>query len=121
MTDMPPREPDAHQTFLAQTFDHWREEFRLLLEDHRREIQARLEKIEREIEKKSDKETVEVMMGGARDELRRHADDIKCLYRGLGEKVSIETMWKVTGLVLTLGGIIAGIVSFLLNLLVRGH
>jgi hypothetical protein len=121
MTDQTPREIEIQQSFLAQTFDRWREEFRLLLEDHRRDIQARLEKIEREIEKKSDKETVEVMMGGVRDELRRHADDIKCLYRGMGEKVSTETMWKVAGLVLSLGGIIAGIVSFLLNLLVKGH
>jgi len=121
MTDQLTREPDAQQAFLARTFDHWREEFRLLLEDHRRDIQARLEKIEREIEKKSDKETVAVMMSGVQEELRRHADDLKTLYRGLGEKVSTETMWKVAGLVLSLGGIIAGLVSFLLNLLVRGR
>jgi len=38
---------------------------------------------------------------------------------GLGTKVSAETMWKVAGLMISLGGIIAGIVSFLLNLLVK--
>ena len=42
----------ASEELLARTFDHWREEFRSILESHRREIQDRLEKIEREIEKK---------------------------------------------------------------------
>ena len=38
------------ERLLAKTFDAWRAEFRRILEDHRREIQDRLEKIEREIE-----------------------------------------------------------------------
>jgi len=104
---------------LTQTFEHWHAEFRTLLEDHRRDILARLERIEKELDRKSDKESVELMMTGVREDLRRHADDIKCLYAGLGSKVSAETMWKVAALVLSLGGIIAGIVSFLLGLLVK--
>lgn len=104
---------------LSQTFEHWHAEFRALLEEHRRDIQSRLERIEKELDRKSDKETVELMVTGVRDDLRRHADDIKCLYIGMSTKVSAETMWKVAGLVLSLGGVIAGLVSFLLNLLVR--
>lgn len=116
MTD-PTQTPEARQ--LTQTFEHWHAEFRALLEEHRRDIQARLERIEKELDRKSDKETVELMVAGVRDDLRRHADDIKCLYVGLGTKVSAETMWKVAALVLSLGGIIAGLVSFLLGLLVK--
>ena len=36
------------ERMLARTFESWRAEFRSILEDHRREIQARLEKIERD-------------------------------------------------------------------------
>ena len=93
--------------------------FRALLEEHRRDIQSRLERLERELDRKSDKDTVELMITGVREDLRRHSEDIKCLYVGLSTKVSAETMWKVAGLVISLGGIIAGIVSFLLGLLVR--
>ena len=54
----PPFDWAQSERLLVRTFEAWRSEFRGILEDHRREIQARLEKIEREIEKKSDKETV---------------------------------------------------------------
>ncbi|OPZ82253.1 MAG: hypothetical protein BWY76_02766 [bacterium ADurb.Bin429] len=104
---------------LTQTFEHWHAEFRALLEDHRRDIQTRLDRIEKELDRKSDRETVELMITGVREDLRRHTEDIKCLYVGLGTKVNAETMWKVAGLVLSLGGIIAGIVSFLLNLMLK--
>jgi len=107
-------------TLLTQTFEHWHAEFRALLEEHRRDIQARLERIEKELDRKSDKETVELMVTGVREDLRRHAEDIRSLYVGMNTKVSADTMWKVAALVLSLGGVIAGIVSFLLNLLV-GH
>ena len=112
--------PDAEMTpsSVALTFELWHAEFRALLEEHRRDIQTRLERIEKELDRKSDKETVELMVTGVREDLRRHADDIKCLYIGMNSKVNIETMWKVAGLILSLGGIIAGIVTFLLNLLV---
>lgn len=104
---------------VALTFEHWHAEFRALLEEHRRDIQSRLERIEKELDRKSDKETVELMVSGVREDLRRHAEDIKCLYVGMNTKVSAETMWKVAGLALSLGGIIAGIVSFFLNWLVK--
>jgi len=104
---------------VALTFERWHSEFRALLEEHRRDIQTRLERIEKELDRKSDKETVELMISGVREDLRRHAEDIKCLYVGMSTKVSAETMWKVAGLALSVGGIIAGIVSFLLHLLVK--
>jgi hypothetical protein len=111
---------EESERLLARTFDAWRAEFRSILEDHRREIQARLEKIEREIEKKSDKENVELMVRGIREELCRHAEDIKNLYAGLNNKMGTETMWKVVGLVLALSGVLGGIVGFLVRLFV-GH
>ncbi len=113
------REHDMTPEGITQTFERWHVEFRTLLEDHRRDIQARLDRIEKELDRKSDKENVELMISGVRDDLRRHADDIKCLYVGMSTKVSVETMWKVAGLMLSLGGVIAGIVSFLLSLLVK--
>ena len=42
------------ERLLAKTFDAWRAEFRTILEDHRRDIQNRLETIERRIEQKSE-------------------------------------------------------------------
>ena len=62
------------ERLLAKTFDQWRSEFRSILEEHRRDIQDRLEHIEREIEKKSDKDNVELMVRGINDELTRHAE-----------------------------------------------
>ena len=107
----------ASEELLARTFDHWREEFRSILESHRREIQDRLEKIEREIEKKSDKENVDLLVRSIQDDLRRHTDDIKNLQSGMNEKMGVETMWKVVGLVLTVGGAVGGVVGFLVHVL----
>ena len=107
---------EASERLLVRTFEAWRSEFRGILEDHRREIQARLEKIEREIEKKSDKETVELLVNSVQEDLRRHADDIKTLEAGLANKMDVQTMWKVVGLVLTLGAAVGGLVSFLVQL-----
>jgi hypothetical protein len=103
------------ERMLAKTFDAWRSEFRTILEDHRRDIQNRLEKIEREIEKKSDKENVELIVRGINDELTRHAEQIKDLNTGLDSKVGIDTMWKIVGLVVTLGGIVSGIITAIIN------
>ena len=113
------KDNEMTQSGIALTFERWHTEFRALLEEHRRDIQARLERIEKELDRKSDKDTVELMNAGVREDLRRHAEDIKCLYIGMSTKVSAETMWKVATLALSLGGVIAGIVSFLLNLLVK--
>ena len=103
------------ERLLAKTFDQWRCEFRSILEEHRRDIQGRLEHIEREIEKKSDKENVELIVRGINDELARHAEQIKDLNTGLDSKVGVDTMWKVVGLVVTLGGIVSGIISAIIN------
>lgn len=118
MTENDHRDPilEESERMLARTFEAWRAEFRSILEDHRREIQARLEKIEREIEKKSDKENVELIARGIREELCRHAEDIKNLYAGLNNKMGTETMWKVVTLVLALSGVLGGIVGFIVRL-----
>lgn len=100
---------------LAKTFDAWRSEFRTILEDHRRDIQNRLEMIEQRIEKKSDREYVDLIVRGVNDDLRRHADEIKNLNAAMDGKVGTDTMWKVVGLVVTLGGIVSGIISAVIN------
>ena len=112
----PPFDWEQSERLLVRTFEAWRTEFRGILEDHRREIQARLEKIEREIEKKSDKKTVDLLVNSVQADLRRHADDIKTLEAGLASKMEVQTMWKVVGLVLTLGAAVGGLVSFLVQL-----
>ena len=43
--DSIPCDWNQSERMLARTFESWRAEFRNILEDHRREIQARLEKI----------------------------------------------------------------------------
>ncbi len=57
------------ERLLAKTFDAWRAEFREILEEHRKDIQSRLEKIERQIEQKSDKDYVALMISGVNSEL----------------------------------------------------
>ena len=107
------------EELLARTFDHWREEFRSILENHRREIQDRLEKIEREIEKKSDKENVEVLVRSIYADLHRHAEEIDRLHARVGYKMGTETMWKIVGLVMTIGSTIGGLVGFLIHLMLK--
>ena len=103
------------ERLLVKTFDQWRAEFRSILEEHRRDIQNRLEKIEREIEKKSDKENVDLIVRGINHELARHAEQITCLHAAVASKVGTDTMWKIVGLVVTLGGIVSGIISAIIN------
>lgn len=109
----------CHEEFLARTFDAWRQEFRNILENHRREIQDRLEKIEREIEKKSDKENVDVLVRGIHEELHRHTDEINRLHSRVGEKLGTETMWKIAGFALAIGGTVGGLIGFLINLMMK--
>ena len=107
------------ERLLSRTFEAWRAEFRQILEDHRREIRDRLERIEREIEKKSDKENVDLLARGIQDELKRHAEDIRTLYEGLNDKMGVGTMWKLVGLVLALASAMGGIVGWVVHLLTR--
>ena len=107
------------ERLLAKTFDQWRAEFRDILEDHRRDIQSRLETIERRIELKSDKESVDLIVRGINDELARHADDIKSLRSDISCKVGSDTLWKTIGLIITLGGILSGIISAIIGYLQR--
>ena len=110
---------EQSERLLARTFESWRAEFRTILEDHRREIQARLEKIEREIEKKSDKENVDVLVRGIHEELHRHTDEINRLHSRVGEKLGTETMWKIAGFALAIGGTVGGLIGFLINLMMK--
>jgi hypothetical protein len=103
------------ERILAQTFDKWRAEFREILENHRQDIQNRLETIERRIELKSDKESVEIIVRGINDELGRHAEEIRSLKSEVKTKVSGDTLWKTAGLVIALGGIISGVVSSIIS------
>ena len=107
------------ERLLAKTFDAWRAEFRTILEDHRRDIQNRLETIERRMEQKSDRENVDLVVRGINEELKRHADEIKNLHTGLEGKVGVDTMSKVAGLVVALGGIISGVISAIINYFAR--
>ncbi len=107
------------ERLLAKTFDVWRAEFRTILEDHRRDIQNRLELIEHRLEKKSDREYVDLIVRGVNEDLRQHAEEIKSLHTSLEGKVGVETMWKVVGLVVAVGGIISGIVSAIINYFTR--
>ena len=109
----------ASEELLARTFDHWREEFRSILERHRREIQDRLEKSEGKIKKKSDKENVEVLVRSIYADLHRHAEEIDRLHARVGSKMGTETMWKIVGLVMTIGSTIGGLVGFLIHLMLR--
>lgn len=103
------------ERLLAKTFDQWRAEFRTILEDHRREIQSRLETIERRMEMKSDKESVSLIAQGINDELERHAKEITYLRSELSGKVGSDTLWKTLGIVVALGGIIGGVISSIIG------
>ncbi len=107
------------ERLLAKTFDAWRSEFRTILEEHRRDIQNRLEMIEHRLEKKSDREYVDLIVRGVNEDLRQHAEEIKGLHTSLEGKVGVETMWKVVGLVVAVGGIISGVISAIINYFTR--
>lgn len=102
------------ERLLAKTFDQWRAEFREILEDHKRDIQSRLETIERRIELKSDKESVDLIVRSINEELARHADDIKSIRTELNTKVESDTLWKTVGIIVTIGGVVSGIISALI-------
>jgi predicted phage gp36 major capsid-like protein len=119
MNESPQTSLTASEELLARTFDAWRKEFRGILENHRREIQDRLEKIEREIEKKSDKENVDVLVRGINADLHRHAEEIDRLHNRVSAKVGTETMWKIVGLTLGIGTAVGGLIGYLINLTLR--
>jgi len=60
---------------------------------------------------------VDLLVRGVQDELHRHSEEIKNLQKGLNEKMGVETMWKVIGLMLMLGSVFGGIVGFVVHLL----
>lgn len=98
------------ERLLSKTFDQWRAEFRTILEDHRRDIQSRLEAIERKMDQKTDKEFVDVVVRGINAELESHAAEIKSLRAELTGKAGVESLWKVIGLALTAAGLFSGII-----------
>ena len=69
--------------------------------------------------KKTDKETLDLLMHSVQEDLHRHAEDIKTVEAGLSDKMGVETMWKVVGLMLTLGAAVGGLVSFLIGLVME--
>jgi hypothetical protein len=107
------------ERLLAKTFDQWRAEFRGILEDHRKDIQSRLEKIEHQIEQKSDKENVTLIVQGINDELARHAEEIKGLHSALEGKAGTDSLWKLAAIIVTVCGILSGIISAVLSYLRR--
>jgi predicted phage gp36 major capsid-like protein len=119
MSDLKQNGLTASEEMLARTFDAWRKEFRGILENHRREIHDRLEKIEREIEKKSDKENVDVLVRSINADLHRHAEEIDRLHNRVSTKVGTETMWKIIGLMLGIGTAVGGVIGYLINFTMR--
>jgi hypothetical protein len=107
------------ERLLAKTFDQWRAEFREILEDHRRDIQSRLEKIEHQIEQKSDKENVSLIVSGINDELARHAEEIKGIHTALEGKAGTDSLWKLAAIIVTIGGILSAVISAVLSYLKR--
>ncbi len=103
------------ERLLAKTFDAWRAEFREILEEHRKDIQDRLEKIERQIETKSDKECVALMVSGVNSELKRHTDEIKGIQTALEGKAGTESLWKVAAIIVAVGGLFSGIISLIVS------
>ena len=100
---------------MTRQFALWRDEFRSILEDHRKDIQNRLEKIEREIEKKSDKEYVELLVLNLKAELDRHTEDIRTLFGRMNRKLNTDTMWKIIGFVTAIGGVVGGVIGFVIS------
>ncbi|MEE9367962.1 MAG: hypothetical protein V3V05_03755 [Pontiella sp.] len=119
MNETKPSGLSASEELLARTFETWRKEFRGILEMHRQEIQDRLEKIEREIEKKSDKENVDVLVRGIHSDLHRHAEEIDRIHNRISTKVGVDTMWKVLGLALGIGTAVGGLIGYLINLIMK--
>ena len=107
------------ERILAKTFDAWRAEFRATLEEHRRDIQDRLEKIEHQIESKSDKECVALMVSGMNDELSRHTDEIMGIQTALEGKAGTENLWKLAAIIVAIGGVLSGIISTVVSYLGR--
>ncbi|CAM2066703.1 hypothetical protein SCOR_15090 [Sulfidibacter corallicola] len=111
------------EAFFSRVFGEWRAEFRAILEGHKQDIQARLEKIELSLEKKSDKEHVTLLVTGLQEDLRRHAQDINHIQNELTQKLNTEALWKLIGLVLTVGSAFGGLIGFVVSMLLRsrGH
>lgn len=103
------------ERLLAKTFDAWRAEFREILEEHRKDIQNRLEKIERQIEQKSDKDYVALMISSVNSELKRHTDEIKDIQTALEGKAGTESLWKAAAIVVAIGGVLSGIISTVIS------
>lgn len=53
------------------------------------------------------------------EELHRHADEINRLHSRVGAKLGTETMWKIAGFALAIGGSVGGLIGFLINLLMK--
>ena len=106
--------PFPEEALLTRTFEAWRKEFRAILETHRQDIQHRLEKIEREIEKKSDKDTVDVLIRSLTDDVKRHGRALEQLAVEVGSKVDKETLWKFVGVCLSVLSVISSVLGYMI-------
>jgi len=56
---------------------------------------------------------------GIHEELHRHTDEINRLHGRVGERLGTETMWKIAGFALAIGGTVGGLIGFLINLMMK--
>lgn len=108
-----------NESFFTKVFDRWRSEIREILDSHKKDIAARLEQIERNLEKKSDKEHVELMVKAIQADLERHASELDEIQTLLSKKMGTETMWKIIGLGLTFASMLGGMIGFLISLALK--
>lgn len=107
------------ERMLGKLFGDWQRNMQTMLENHNRDIRDRLAKIEREIDKKSDKEQVEIMFQNTHRELKRQEEDINKIFASLNDKMGVATMWKIVGLVMALGSAFGGIIGFGISLIAK--
>ena len=112
-----PQKPS--ESFFADIFGNWRDEFRSILENHRQDISNRLDRIERSLEQKSDKEHVQLLVTGIQQDLTRHAEEIDALQNALNRKMGTETMWKIIVLAIALASGLGGLIGFLVTLVLK--
>ncbi len=101
------------------SFDRLSQELRGILETHNRDIQARLTKIEKQIDERPDKDTVNLLNKNIQDDVIRQGEDITKLDAVIGKKMNTETMWKLMGLVLTVGTGFGSLIGFVIHILMR--
>ena len=115
---------------LAASLKEFEASVRQMLADHQKAIEtrlaeqketlaARLGDISRLIEKKVDREYLDLQISMLNKEIDSLTADQRTAAVVLTKKAENETLWKVAGLTLTLGAIISGILQFIIHLLIK--